>query len=188
MSHLASAEADPAFTQLQVERFREGDRGPGLAHAPSREQRRRAALRRGALRRRALRHRALRHLAVRHGSGRRRARARLALGVVRRAREEARAGREHGLRPPVRRRSAHLDRRRAGRLRGRLSSRHDGHGGPRRRRATPRRGNDLDGRARGRARGTGRARELPSRSSATESSWRSTRASRARSRTRSRRA
>ena len=98
MSHLASAEADPAFTQLQVERFREATAGPGLAHAPSREQRRRTALRGGAVRRRALRDRALRHLAVRHGSGRRRPRARPALGVVRRARQEARAWREHGLR------------------------------------------------------------------------------------------
>ena len=80
MSHLASAEADPAFTQLQVERFREATAGSRFAYAPSREQRCRASLCRGAVRRRALRHRALRDLAVRLGSGRRRARARSCAG------------------------------------------------------------------------------------------------------------
>ena len=39
MSHLASAESDPAFTQLQIERFREATAGLGTAHAPHREQR-----------------------------------------------------------------------------------------------------------------------------------------------------
>ena len=155
MSHLASAEADPAFTQLQVERFREATAGLGtltrhLANsAPT------------------LRYAEARFDAVRCGialygispfgadPARRRARACAALGVVRRAREEARAGREHRLRPPVRRRPADLDRRRPGRLRGRLPSRHDGHRGSRRGRATPRRGHDLDGCARSRARCTG---------------------------------
>ena len=36
MSHLASAESDPAFTQLQVERFREATAGLGSLRAISR--------------------------------------------------------------------------------------------------------------------------------------------------------
>ena len=42
------------------------------------------------------------------------------------------AGREHGLRPDLRRRSGDVDRARAGRLRGRLPARPDRHGGARR--------------------------------------------------------
>ena len=104
MSHLASAESDPAFTQLQVERFREATAALGsltrhLANSAA-----------------TLRYAEARFDAVRCGialygispfgtdPGARRARAGAALGVVPRARQAARAGREHGLRPPVRRR------------------------------------------------------------------------------------
>ena len=152
MSHLASAESDPAFTQLQIERFREATARSRDAHAPPREQRGDAALRRGALRRRALRYRALRDLAVRRRSRPTTGSSPPSLGVVRRARQEARARGEHGLRTPLRRRPADVDRHRAGRVRGRLPTRHDGHGGARRRRPTASRRDDLDGRARRRAR------------------------------------
>ena len=135
MSHLASAESDPAFTQLQVERFKEATARPRLADEAPRQQRGHAALRGGALRRRSLWHRALRHLAVRRRSAGGRARACLALGVVSRAREAARARREHGVRASIRRRSTDVDRHRSRRVRGRVSARHDRHRDPRRRRS-----------------------------------------------------
>ena len=186
MSHLASAESDPAFTQLQVARFREATAGLGsltrhLANSAA-----------------ALRFAEARFDAVRCGialygispfgvgSGRRRSRAGPALGVVRRSRQEARAGGEHGLRAALRRRSRDVDRSRPGRICGRLPSRHDGHRRARRGRASSRRRDDLDGRARRRARRRRSTRALRSRSSATACSSRSTRVSPARSRTRSR--
>ena len=61
------------------------------------------------------------------------------------------AGREHRLRPAVRRRAADLDRDRAGRLRGRLPARPDRHRGAGRRRPADGRRHDLDGLVRRRA-------------------------------------
>ena len=85
------------------------DRAVRAPDAPHREQRRHAASPCIAPRCRPLRDRDLRHLAVRHRPRSRRPAAGAALGVRRRARQDARAGREHRLRPPLRR-----DRRRPG--------------------------------------------------------------------------
>ena len=62
-----------------------------------------------------------------------------------------RAGPEHRLRPPLRRRAADVDRPRPGRLRGRLSPRPHGHESARRRRACRGRRDGLDGLVRRRA-------------------------------------
>ena len=111
-----------------------GDRRPRRhARSSSGEQRGNVALSARVVRRGSLRHRAVRHLSLRKRSGVGRSRARAAVGVVRRAREAPRARRQHRLRAALRRGRADLDRSRAGRLRGRLQARHDGHGGPRRR-------------------------------------------------------
>ena len=87
------------------------------AALPRRQLGRRAPDPGGAVRRRPLRRRAVRALPVRDRSGGGRSRARSRLAQPARAGEAARSGREHRLRPPLRRRAAHLDRPRPGRLR-----------------------------------------------------------------------
>ena len=86
MSHLATADTDPAFARAAARALPRGDRAVRAPDAPHREQRGRAAAPRRALRRRPLRDRALRDLAVRHRSGRGRA----AAGAL--VAEPARAG------------------------------------------------------------------------------------------------
>ena len=149
MTHLATADSDPAFAAAADRALPRGDRAVRAPDPPRREQRRRAPHPRRALRRGALRDRALRHLAVRHRSGGGRAAPGALVAQPSRAGEAAPARREHRLRPPLRRRAADVDRHRPARLRGRLPARHDRHGGARRRRAAPRRRHRLDGRLRG---------------------------------------
>ena len=86
MSHFASADTDPAFTELQLERFLAAT--APYAHLTRHIANSAATLRHPALapRRRPLRHRPLRHLAVRYRPRRRRPAARPALGVLGRAR------------------------------------------------------------------------------------------------------
>src|SRR5579875_2097073 len=130
MTHLATADSDPAFAREQ----RGGAPPPG-----------------GALRRRTLRDRLVRPLALRYGRGGGRAPARALVAERARAREAARARRVDRLRSPLRRRARDVDRDRPGRLRGRLPPRPRRRAPARRRRAVPRRRRRLDGRARGRA-------------------------------------
>ena len=91
MTHLATADSDPAFAEQQVERFRAATEPYARADATRRQQRRGAAAALGALRRRALRGRALRALAVRRGPGRGRARAGALLAQLPRAGQAARS-------------------------------------------------------------------------------------------------
>ena len=161
MSHLASAEADPSFTQLQVDRFREATAQLGsltrhLANSAA-----------------TLRYAEARFDAVRCG---------IALygispfggdpedeeltpalrwesyvALVKRLEPGESTG--YGRRYVADR--AALDRHRPGRLRRRLPARHDRHRGARRRPAPPRRRDDLDGRARGAPRFRARRRARP---------------------------
>ena len=118
MSHLASSENDPAFTELQIERFREATQGlDGVA--------RHLANSAGTLRYPEAAFDAVRCGIALYGispfgtnPARRRTRAGASLGVARRPRQAPRAGREHGLRAAVRRRPPDVDRDRPGRLRG----------------------------------------------------------------------
>ena len=110
MSHLASAESDEEFTRAQIERFRDATAGlTGLT--------RHLANSAGTLRYPDAAFDAVRCGIALYGispfgrrSGGRRARAGAPLGVVPRAREAARAGREHRLRAPLRRGRADVDR------------------------------------------------------------------------------
>ena len=152
MSHFASADCDPDFTEQQLERFLAATEPFAHLDAPHREQRGRVALSERAARRRALRDRALRRFPVRHRPGRRRARARAALGVGARPGQAAASGRVDGVRAEVGRRAADVDRDRPGRLRGRLPARPDRNRGADRGRTAARRRDGLDGCVRGRAR------------------------------------
>ena len=186
MSHLASAESDPDFTRAQIERF---DQATAELAGLTRHLANSAAtleLSGVAIRRRSLRYRALRDLAVRDRPGRARSPPRAPLGLLPRADEAARPRPEHGVRPPLRRREADLDRHRPGRLRGRLSPRHDRDGGARRGGTAPCR-RERSRWTRSPSSSPARCRrERRSRSSATASSSKSMPGSRTRSRTRSR--
>ena len=152
MTHLASADCDPEFTRLQVERFRGAHRARSRhPDAPRSQQRRGAPLPGGPLRRGPLRRRALRALAVRRGSGRRRPRAGARLAQLARPGEAARRRASPPATDGGSSRAADLDRHRPGRLRGRLPPGPDGDRGARRRRAPAGRRHGLDGRDRRRA-------------------------------------
>ena len=86
MSHLATADSDPAFARTPDRALRGGDGRPAERDPAHREQRGGAADPRVAPRRRALRGRPLRDVALRRAAGRGRARAGAALGELRRAR------------------------------------------------------------------------------------------------------
>ena len=106
MSHLATADSDVDFVDAAARALPRRDEALPAAPAPHREQRGRAADPRDAPRRRPLRHRPLRPLPVRTGSRPRRARAGAPLGEPARPGEAPPAGREHRLRPPLRRRAS----------------------------------------------------------------------------------
>ena len=93
MSHLATADDDPAFAAEQTEVFADLDRRFPPCRTAPRQLGRGARAPRDALRRRALRHRALRGLALRRRAGGARPAARAALDEPRRrlARPRARA-------------------------------------------------------------------------------------------------
>ena len=106
MTHLATADTDRIFAERQLELLPPGGGALSEAALPCRQLGRRPPDPGSAVRRRTLRRRAVRPLSVRQRSrgGRSRAGARLAQPSG--AGEAARAGREHGLRPPLRRRAA----------------------------------------------------------------------------------
>ena len=152
MSHLATADVDPAFAELQLERFRAAAAALPRLGGPHREQRRHAAaawVRR--LRGRTLRGRAVRPVAVPGAPVLGRPRARSVLAELARAGEAPRRGREHRLRPPLRSRAADVDRARARGLRGRLPQGPHRDRRARRRRASPGGRHRVDGLVRGRA-------------------------------------
>ena len=138
MSHLATADSDPAFAEQQIERFRE-------ATAPYPGYTRHIANSAAALRIPSARFDAARCGIALYGlspfggdpadDGLEPV---LSLAERARAGEAAPAGGEHRLRPRVRRRAADLDRDRPGRLRRRLPARPDRDGDARRRRAAAR--------------------------------------------------
>ena len=152
MTHLATADSDPAFARTAGRALSRGDRAVLGPDASRGQQRGRAADPVIALRRRPLRGRALRPLALRRGPGGRRARAGALVAELPRAGQAVAARREHGLRAALHGGGAHLDRDRPRRLRGRLSPRPDRHRGARLRRGAARGRDGLDGRLRRRAR------------------------------------
>ena len=112
VTHLATADTDLEFARAQVAALRGGDEAVRAPDPARREQRRGAAAARSSLRRRPLRDRALRALAVRHRSGRGRSGACARLAIAAGAGRSDSTGREHGLRPSLRRRARDVDRHR----------------------------------------------------------------------------
>ena len=158
MTHLATADSDPAFARAAGRALPRGDRAVRRPDAPRRQQRGRAAAP-------AARFDAARCGVALYGlspfgedpaaDGLEPALSwRSYLAQVKRLEP----GESTRLRAALRRRAADLDRDRAGRLRGRLPPRPDRHRGAGRRRAAARGRHRLDGRLRGRARPRGAGR------------------------------
>ena len=152
MTHLATADTDPAFAARQLERFREGGDG-GLRGGLTRHAANSAA----TLRLPASRLDAVRCGVALYGLSpfggdpaadglRPVLRWTSVLAQVKRLEPG-----EHRLRAALRGSAADVDRARPGRVRGRVSAGHDGNGGAGRRRAAARRGHGVDGRGRRRA-------------------------------------
>ena len=166
MSHLATAdEPDETFARQQIEAF-------GALAAEFDGVPRHLANSAAALRFPEARHDAVRCGVALYGlspfggdPAERRPRARHVLAQLRRAGEDARGGREHGLRPPVHRRGSDPDRDRPGRLRGRVPARPDRDRGAGGRDAAPGGRHGVHGlvRRRARRRAGGRAGDDPRR-------------------------